>query len=49
MQAAPFLHVPLYERLANHLPTGQEREAAADFLRANIFIDILGSVLCQSW
>src|SRR5260370_39079160 len=31
-----FLHVPLYERLANHLPTEQEREAAADFLHGVI-------------
>ena len=31
-----FLHVPLYERLANHLPTEQERQAAADFLHGVI-------------
>lgn len=30
---APFLHAPLYERLANHLPTAEERRAAAAFLR----------------
>ena len=33
-QAAP--HAPLYDRLANHIPTLPEREAAADFLRRTL-------------
>lgn len=31
--APKFSHAPLYERLANHLPSAAERTAAADFLR----------------
>lgn len=31
--APAFVHAPLYERLANHLPNAAERMAAADFLR----------------
>lgn len=27
------LHAPLYDRLANHIPTPEERAAAADVLR----------------
>lgn len=30
------LHAPLYDRLANHIPTALEREAAADFLRTTL-------------
>lgn len=30
------LHAPLYDRLANHIPTPPEREAAADFLRRTL-------------
>ncbi len=35
-RTAQFLHAPLYERLAQHLPTSQEREAAAEFVRGVI-------------
>lgn len=31
--SAPFAHKPLYDRLAHHIPTPQERLCAADFLR----------------
>lgn len=31
-----FAHAPLYERLANHLPSEQDRQGAADFLRRTI-------------
>lgn len=37
MASAPAaLHAPLYDRLANHIPTLPEREAAADFLRRTL-------------
>lgn len=35
-------HASLYDRLANHIPTPQEREAAADFLRGTLE-DLAGS------
>ena len=34
--ARPSLYAPLYERLANHIPTLQERESAADLLRRTL-------------
>ena len=37
MASAPAaLHAPLYDRLANHIPTPPEREAAADFLHRTL-------------